>query len=161
MRMPAGAVCCRGRHPGMGRRVMVHGVPTRRRHQRSTTTWLMQPPADNDRSNPCRLLLYFATAPFSHNTTLSDVIEACGLLTAPRQVSTRQKESANRGRPQMAKAKSKAIIITADGTGGMTEIQGSLVISGVCNYLFFQANKAYPAKSRWIRWNKCVTFRIP
>jgi hypothetical protein len=38
---------------------------------------------------------------------------------------------------------------------------GSLVISGVCNYLLFQANKAYPDKSRWIRWNKCVTFRIP
>ncbi len=28
---------------------------------------------------------------------------------------------------------------------------GSLVISGACNYLLFQANKAYPDKSRWIR----------
>ena len=38
---------------------------------------------------------------------------------------------------------------------------GSLVISGVRNYLIFQANKAYPDRSRWIRWNKCLTFRIP
>jgi hypothetical protein len=38
---------------------------------------------------------------------------------------------------------------------------GSLVISGVPNYLIFQANKAYPDRSRWIRWNKCLTFRIP
>ena len=43
----------------------------------------------------------------------------------------------------------------------LPKLLGSLVISGVCNYLFFQANKAYPDKSRWIRWNKCVTFRIP
>src|SRR5712692_3218024 len=39
--------------------------------------------------------------------------------------------------------------------------QGSLVISGVHNYLIFQANKAYPDRSRWIRWNKCLTFTIP
>src|SRR5713101_3804943 len=38
---------------------------------------------------------------------------------------------------------------------------GSLVISGVHNYLIFQANKAYPDRSRWIRWNKCLTFTIP
>ena len=38
---------------------------------------------------------------------------------------------------------------------------GSLVISGVLNYLIFQANKAYPDRSRWIRWNKCLMFRIP
>ena len=38
---------------------------------------------------------------------------------------------------------------------------GSLVISGVPNYLIFQANKAYPDRSRWIRWNKCLTFRMP
>jgi hypothetical protein len=38
---------------------------------------------------------------------------------------------------------------------------GSLVISGVPNYLIFQANKAYPARSRRIRWNKCLTFRMP
>ncbi len=41
------------------------------------------------------------------------------------------------------------------------EIKGSLVISGVHNYLIFQANKAYPDRSRWIRWNKCLTFTIP
>src|SRR5712692_467840 len=39
--------------------------------------------------------------------------------------------------------------------------KGSLVISGVHNYLIFQANKAYPDRSRWIRWNKCLTFTIP
>ena len=38
---------------------------------------------------------------------------------------------------------------------------GSLVIPGVHNYLIFQANKAYPDRSRWIRWNKCLTFRMP
>jgi hypothetical protein len=38
---------------------------------------------------------------------------------------------------------------------------GSLVISGVPNYLIFQANKAYPDRSRWMRWNKCLTFRMP
>jgi hypothetical protein len=38
---------------------------------------------------------------------------------------------------------------------------GSLVISGVLNYLIFKANKAYPDRSSWIRWNKCLTFRIP
>jgi len=37
----------------------------------------------------------------------------------------------------------------------------SLVISGVRNYLIFQANKAYPDRSRWIRWNKCLMFTIP
>jgi predicted ATPase len=41
------------------------------------------------------------------------------------------------------------------------EIIGSLVISGVPNYLIFQANKAYPDRSRWIRWNKCLMFRMP
>ena len=41
------------------------------------------------------------------------------------------------------------------------QIVGSLVISGVHNYLIFQANKAYPDRSRWIRWNKCLTFRMP
>src|SRR2546427_11259815 len=38
---------------------------------------------------------------------------------------------------------------------------GSLVISGVPNYLIFQANKVYPDRSRWVRWNKCLTFRMP
>ena len=38
---------------------------------------------------------------------------------------------------------------------------GSLVISGVLNYLIFKANKAYPERSNWIRWNKCLTFRSP
>src|SRR5215471_61932 len=37
---------------------------------------------------------------------------------------------------------------------------GSLVISGVLNYLIFKANKAYPDRSSAIRWNKCLTFRI-
>jgi hypothetical protein len=31
----------------------------------------------------------------------------------------------------------------------------------VLNYLIFKANKAYPDRSSWIRWNKCLTFRIP
>src|SRR5213594_1374501 len=56
-------------------------------------------------------------------------------------------------------------IPTVDITGGAPELnanfRGSLVISGVRNYLIFQANKAYPDRSRWIRWNKCLTFRIP
>ena len=38
---------------------------------------------------------------------------------------------------------------------------GSLVLSGVRNYLISQANKEYPARSRWIRWNKCPTFKMP
>jgi transposase-like protein len=37
------------------------------------------------------------------------------------------------------------------GQGVHESLVGSLVISGVCNYLLFQANKAYPDKSRWIR----------
>ena len=56
-------------------------------------------------------------------------------------------------------------IPTVDITGGAPELnanfRGSLVISGVRNYLIFQAHKAYPDRSRWIRWNKCLTFRIP
>jgi hypothetical protein len=43
----------------------------------------------------------------------------------------------------------------------LTIFFGSLVISGVPNYLIFQANKAYPDRSRRIRWNKCLTFRMP
>ena len=47
-------------------------------------------------------------------------------------------------------------------SGNIRGVQfGSLVISGVRNYLIFYAKKAYPDKSRWIRWNKCLTFRIP
>jgi hypothetical protein len=38
---------------------------------------------------------------------------------------------------------------------------GSLVISGVHNSMIFWTNKAYPYKSSWILWNKCVTFNIP
>jgi hypothetical protein len=43
----------------------------------------------------------------------------------------------------------------------VTDLRGSLVISGVPNYLIFQGNKAYPDRSKWIRWNKCLTFRMP
>jgi hypothetical protein len=38
---------------------------------------------------------------------------------------------------------------------------GSLVIPGVHNSMIFGTNKAYPYKSNWILWNKCVTFNIP
>ena len=41
------------------------------------------------------------------------------------------------------------------------DLYGSLVLSGVRNYLISQANKEYPARSRWIRWNKCPTFKMP
>jgi sn-glycerol 3-phosphate transport system permease protein len=33
--------------------------------------------------------------------------------------------------------------------------------TGVHNPMIFGVNKAYPYKSSWIRWNKCVTFTIP
>jgi uncharacterized protein (DUF3820 family) len=32
-----------------------------------------------------------------------------------------------------------------------SKYNGSLVISGVRNYLIFYANKAYPDRSRWMR----------
>ena len=38
---------------------------------------------------------------------------------------------------------------------------GSLVFRGVHNSMIFRVNKAYPYKSNWTLWNKCVTFKIP
>jgi hypothetical protein len=51
-----------------------------------------------------------------------------------------------------------------DLTGADIELRkciGSLVIPGVHNSMIFWTNKAYPYKSNWILWNKCVTFNIP
>ena len=54
------------------------------------------------------------------------------------------------------------VLQTVPGIGTILSLGlGSLVISGVLNYLIFKANKAYPDRSSWIRWNKCLTFRIP
>jgi len=85
---------------------------------------------------------------------------ACNAPVAWKDFSAVEKDIANlkaatAGRPV------EEVFMTAVSPGTLANFFGSLVISGVHNYLIFQANKAYPDRSRWIRWNKCLTFTIP
>jgi hypothetical protein len=85
---------------------------------------------------------------------VQQVLSACG-----RKINTAFIERLNLDIRQRVAAVGRRVNTLCQGEDGIR--QQLTVYHAYYNFCLPHSSKAYPDRSSWIRWNKCLTFRIP